>query len=193
MHRTCFVRMVNNIKYRGYVQVLWLLAVQKYAFVLGSSVCVKQCIVVSEYSCFLLLLQPFEHESARSFVCCINHTAPDIRLTRARFPPLLTLPPSRSSAWSLFRLAAVPPPAASSLLPPIDLHAGRALGLLPVILGAPRGCPKVFFLLKIKGCLVRICFVRICLRLFLPIHSLKTHPCSWYPYQTPLFLLKKNH
>ena len=146
MHRTCFVRMVNNIKYRGDVQVLWLLAVQKYAFVLGSSVCVKQCIVVSEYSCFLLLLQPFEHESARSFVCCINHTAPDIRLTRARFPPLLTLPPSRSSACPLFRLAAVPPPAASSLLPPNEFQGWSPARPATRSFGGSTGVPQdVFF------------------------------------------------
>ena len=52
MHQTCFVRMFNNIKHRGDIQALWLLAAQKYACVLASSVCVKQCIVVSEYSCF---------------------------------------------------------------------------------------------------------------------------------------------
>ena len=53
--------------------------------------------------------------------------------------------------------------------------------------------PQDVFLLKIRACLVRIRFVRICLRLFLPIHSQTTHPCSWYPYQTSLFLLEKNH
>ena len=138
-----------------------------------------------------MLLQPFEHESARSFVCCISHTAPDIRLTRARFPLLLTPHPVHPRARCLvLRPSLRPPPRLSS--PPTSFRAGRPLGLLPVLLGAPRGCPKMFFLLKIRACLVRICFVRICLRLFLPIHSQKNHPSSWYPYQTSLFLLKKN-
>ena len=146
MHQTCFVRMVNNIKHRGDVQALWLLAAQKYACVLGSSVCVKQCIVVSEYSCFSLLLQAFEHASARSFVCCISHTAPDIRLTRARFPLLLTLPPSRSSACPLFGLAAVPPPAASSLLPPNEFQGGSPARLATRSFGGSAGVPQdVFF------------------------------------------------
>ena len=145
MHRTCFVRMVNNSKYRGDVQALRLLWVQEYACVLGSFVCVKQCIVVFEYSCFLLLLQPFEHETARSFICYIGHTAPDIRLTRARFPPVADTfaQPVRPRAHCfVLRSSLRPPPRLSS--PPLIFRVGRPPGQPPVLLGAPRRCPAVF-------------------------------------------------
>ena len=146
------------------------------------------CLCEAVYSClriflFLLLLQPFEHETARSFICYIGHTAPDIRLTRARLPPVADTfaQPVRPRAHCfVLRSSLRPPPRLSS--PPLIFRAGRPPGQPPVLLGAPRRCPAVFFLLKKRCALVRVCFVRICLRLFSSIHCSKTHPCRTYPY-----------